>query len=785
MNKTASRITAAVMAAAMALSLSSCGGKKEVYASKENVYTTEKVELPGGLDYTERLLYANERFYIIGNKSYSEGEGENAVYTSDTIMQIIDLSGNLVKENVISTTDETSDSSRYIANMAVDNDGNLVALESSYEWIEETGESKEDYFIVKYDGDGNVTSEINLSKLKEAAMKQTGDDYFYVNSFLIADDGTVLISNESMIFAADENGGLKYTIKNENAGDNSWMSNPYKTGDGRIVTVVTTYQMNGDEYTSESKLYEIDLAAQKLGTEYPYSQNGTIMNGTDQYDLLISRDSGLVGYDIETQQTEVIIDWLKSGIDTTAMDSAGTTVLPDGRILCVTYEYDYQGGGGYSWSSDDQVINILTKVDPETLPDKKLIKLYAMYLDTGIKRQVVEFNKTNQEYEIELTSYSDYAVNSYDDALTKLNNDMISGNLPDIIILDSSMPIDSYISKGLLADLYEFMDKDETINREDYLENVFKAYEVDGKLYELVPSFNINTIVGKTSLVGENPGWTMDEFISVVEANSDMSVFGDEMTRDWFFTSVINTCYGSFVNKETGECSFNSDEFVKILEFSNRFPKEYDYDKIVYDDNYWNETESQYKDGRTLLNMYYMANFTSIRELEKGTFGEEITFKGYPGAEGSGSSIAAYTEIAITSKAANPDGAWEFVKYFMSDEYQEEFEWEYPIKISALEKQMEAAKEKPYWIDENGEKVEYDRTAYIAGQEIKIGENTDEDNQRVLDLIKSATTVSRYDENIYNILEEEAAAYFEGQKSAEEVAEIIQNRVSNYIAENR
>ena len=768
----------------MALSLSSCGGKKEVYASKENVYTTEKVELPGGLDYTERLLYANERFYIIGGKSYSEGEGENAVYTSDTVMQVIDLSGNLVKENVISITDESSNSSRYIANMAVDNDGNLIALESSYEWNEETGESKEDYFIVKYDGDGNAVSEINLSKLKEAAMKQTGDDYFYVSSFLIADDGTVLIANENMIFAADESGGLKYTIKNENAGDNCWMSNPYKTGDGRIVTVVTTYQMNGAEYTSESKLYEIDLAAQKLGTEYPYSQNGTIMNGTDQYDLLISRDSGLVGYDIETQETEVIIDWLKSGIDTTAMDSSGTTVLPDGRILCVTYDYDYQGGG-YSWSSDDQVINILTKVDPETLPDKKLIKLYAMYLDTGIKRQIVEFNKTNQEYEIELTSYSDYAVNSYDDAITKLNNDMISGNLPDIIILDSSMPIDSYISKGLLADLYEFIDKDETMNREDYLENVFKAYEVDGKLYELVPSFNINTIVGKTSLVGENPGWTMDEFISVVEANSEASVFGDEMTRDWFFSSVINACYGSFVNKETGECSFNSEEFVKILEFANRFPKEYNYDNIVYDDNYWNETESQYKEGRTLLNMYSMCNFTSIRELEKGSFGEEITFKGYPGAEGSGSSIAAYTEMAITSKAANPDGAWEFVKYFMSDEYQEEFEWEYPIKISALEKQMEAAKEKPYWIDENGEKVEYDNIIYIAGQEIKIGENTDEDNQKVLDLIKSATTVSRYDENIYNILEEEAAAYFEGQKSAEEVAEIIQNRVSNYIAENR
>ena len=40
------------------------------------------------------------------------------------------------------------------------------------------------------------------------------------------------------------------------------------------------------------------------------------------------------------------------------------------------------------------------------------------------------------------------------------------------------------------------------------------------------------------------------------------------------------------------------------------------------------------------------------------------------------------------------------------------------------------------------------------------------------------------DAYIYNIITEESYAYFSGQKSAEEVAEIIQNRVQNYIDEN-
>ncbi|MBQ7980937.1 MAG: extracellular solute-binding protein, partial [Oscillospiraceae bacterium] len=352
------------------------------------------------------------------------------------------------------------------------------------------------------------------------------------------------------------------------------------------------------------------------------------------------------------------------------------------------------------------------------------------------------------------------------------------------IVLNSELPVDSYISKGLLADLYQFMDKDETINKEDYLTNIFEAYEVDGKLYELVPSFTINTLIGKSSIVGEESGWTMAEFIELVDANPEMSVYSYEISRSDFFMDMISSCYSAFINNETGECSFNSDDFIKILEFANRFPKEVDWEQWNDDPSYWQDQEVAYRDNKALVNPYGISNFRSIRELEMATFGEKITFKGYPGAEGNGSSIFANMEIAITAKAANPDGAWEFIKYFLSDEYQSELEWVYPIKLSALEAQMEKAKERPYWVDENGEKQYYDNTYWIANQEIKVGENTDEDNQRVLDLIKSTTEIRRYDRDIYKIIEEEAAPYFEGQKTAQEVADIIQNRVSNYIAEN-
>ena len=57
--------------------------------------------------------------------------------------------------------------------------------------------------------------------------------------------------------------------------------------------------------------------------------------------------------------------------------------------------------------------------------------------------------------------------------------------------------------------------------------------------------------------------------------------------------------------------------------------------------------------------------------------------------------------------------------------------------------------------------------------------------QTIRDIVYSVTTESVYDENLYNIISEEAAYYFGGDKSASEIAGIIQSRVQIYIDENR
>ena len=62
-------------------------------------------------------------------------------------------------------------------------------------------------------------------------------------------------------------------------------------------------------------------------------------------------------------------------------------------------------------------------------------------------------------------------------------------------------------------------------------------------------------------------------------------------------------------------------------------------------------------------------------------------------------------------------------------------------------------------------------------------EPTENDVRRAKELISSLSIVHRSDRVVFDIVYEEAQAYFAGQKTVEEVTAVIQNRVKIYAAE--
>ena len=168
-------------------------------------------------------------------------------------------------------------------------------------------------------------------------------------------------------------------------------------------------------------------------------------------------------------------------------------------FLSVFYE-DYEEG---------LKAGVLTYVKPEDIQDKAVMVLAGSGISSNLKRRVIAYNRTNDQYRIVIKDYDSY--NSYEDytaGYNQLNNDIITGNMPDILITNN-LPVENYASKGLLTDIGKLIEQDEELSQVEFVTSVIDAYSVDGKLYYVIPTFNVRTMVGKTSVLGDKTSWTM------------------------------------------------------------------------------------------------------------------------------------------------------------------------------------------------------------------------------------------------------------------------------------
>lgn len=151
---------------------------------------------------------------------------------------------------------------------------------------------------------------------------------------------------------------------------------------------------------------------------------------------------------------------------------------------------------------DELKAGIFEYVKPEDIPDKKVLVLAGLSINGGIRNRVIQYSRESDQYRIVLKEYESYE---------NLNLDIVSGNMPDILMVEdlsngNKFPMESYIAKGLIADVGALIEKDEELSRAEFMENVFDAYSVDGKLMYVVSSFTLFTMVAKSSLVGDGNG---------------------------------------------------------------------------------------------------------------------------------------------------------------------------------------------------------------------------------------------------------------------------------------
>ena len=574
---------------------------------------------------------------------------------------------------------------------AATEDGMLYMLYSGYD--EKSEQST--YLIKILDAGGSQTGEVNLNGIL--------DENDYVQAMRLDKDGNIYLMGDQSVYVLDKDGNKIAQIKADTA-NNSWMMAMARTGDGQIVVA-----MNGQD---GMKVQTVDLAKKAMGESYDIavsgygSSNSTLIDGAD-YSFYYNDGSSLYGYDMQSKQSKEILNWISSNINTSYVGD--TRALKGGQFITNYSDYSSEDGA-------DNGLYIFTKVDPSEVADKVTITYAGLYVDDAIKSAAVKFNKSQDKYQIMVKDYS-----TYDDAATQMNNDLLAGEIPDIIDL-SGISAEKYISKGMLLDLYTLMDKDSDIKKDDFIENVLQVMETDGKLYHISPTFGVNVLIGKTSDIGGRDKFTVQDLIDLEQSKG-------------------------------------------------------------------NDAKAFYMRSNTSVLNIYSLGMEEI-ELYNAMFEDDISFIGYPSDKSAGASASMNMDLGIYAKSKNVDGAWAFLKTFLTKDYickgANNYYSGFPLRKDALEYQIKRYSATEKYTDEYGNEIEpYQSSWGYDDLDVEIGPLSEDQVNKLREVIASVDHLYVYNDDVMTIISDETGAYFSGQKSAKEVADIVQNRVSNYVNENR
>lgn len=613
----------------------------------------------------------------------------------------------------------------------------------------------EKYNLRVFDASGAQTFCAELSSLIES------EDYFYVSAFAVSGTGeAVLMANGNAIYVLNADGSLKGSIDTSDLSNG--ISNFVTLGDGSVAALVY-----GEDYAAFD-LRPVDTAAMQLGeatASLPTDAYSARPSGGG-YDFCYNKGESFYGYKLADGSEEKLVTWINCDVNSNNVTSPYIT--EDGNIVCLSSEYSNTGNGATTY------FITLTKTPYDQVPQKTTLTLACVYLGYDIKNQILDFNRKSSDYRIEVRDYSEFNTeDDYSAGYTKLITEIGSGAVPDIMLTDG-LPIETFGAKGLLADLWPFIDADEELGgRAGVVEPVFNALSQDGKLYEISSSFYITTIAGPASIVGTEPGWTYEEMYAALDQMPEgCELFSLGTTRSDVFSSICMLNLSRFVDWTTGECSFDSDDFISLMEFANRFPETFDWEHHEWT----NEDSDAYriKEGRQLLVTLSLSDPYSYNYYSE-MFNGDMALKGFPDVPGSGAVFNMNgTGLAIASTCKNQDAAWSFVRTLLTREYQENYTYGFCTNRELCEENIQSMVGESYY--------SYDQ---VTGEEKEII-FTQENADLITDLINNTSMVADYNTSqINDIINEEVAYYFSGEKTAQDVAATIQNRVSIYVNEQR
>lgn len=414
---------------------------------------------------------------------------------------------------------------------------------------------------------------------------------------------------------------------------------------------------------------------------------------------------------------------------------------------------------------------VITPSDTNPHAGKQIVTIgYSDYVSPNVQQMIIDNNmNVDSKYYIEIVNTYDFTLDwevgaNYKELIAKSNdefiNDVRSGHGPDIMIGGDKYAV---ANPGFVyVDLNEYINGSDLFTRENFSDVVFDAYNVDGHLYNLPFGVTLNGLAVTASMF-DATGFTYDEYINHVNVHNYgndalMNICWDpeEPDKMYYFERLFRLEFNDYIsgNKFNITEGEQGEQFRALAEFVNNRD-------VLY--------RSEGGEAIVLQNQesFSFSDYVSINEAKVRNY------VGYPSYDGESTCFTddEYT-VSVTTCCADKEAAWSVVTEFFSYSTQAYTSTMIPVRLDALNDICDSfisgitANPEDYYIDWDTSKSDLNEYKY-----------------EFIYLVKNMKTAVYCDPMIMLIISEELPAYFEGQKSLEEVAKVIENRVNNYMSE--
>ena len=610
----------------------------------------------------------------------------------------------------------------------IDSDGRLVIVENVEGYKENADETYtyySAYYIRTLADDGTQFSSSRLDDVKSVSMS---------GGAALLRNNAVIIASADLCTAYDYSAKKLFEKKIDGAGEDGLVrlkdgrTGMYVADQNKIVILNALEEGQTEEYALPGQVY-----------------GGKLVTGAGYYDFCYTCGTDFYGFNIADRQADKLFNWVNSGIVYDELQAV--RLLDDGRAAAVKYDWSY-------FYDSCTVNSVLINRIPAENDEREQLTIAAPYSGYSLWYNIIDFNAINPDYKIELVDYAALGE-AGSEALIR---DIHEGNAPDIIYVDQfeEGELTELAATGAFEDLYPFLQADGDLSAEDLVNSVLKACEFDGKLMYTASDFSILSYAGLAATLGNEAKLSVDSMNAARKklVGTNASVFS--LNGDQF--SILNdylSVSSDYIDYSSGGPQFDADAFatrLNVASLASVRPKAGssadDYERLA--------------SGEQLLVRAEIENATELA-LIFNAVNRPLTFVGLPVEEGSGNLMNISKGYAISTGSSNKEGAWQFIRTFLTEEYQMENTWRLPVNLNALKASAEARISSAF-IQAEGSSVtgEYVYNAFMK-------------------LVESAERVAAPDEGIREIARNTCSGFYRGEDSDYGAAEKFGTALLEYL----